>query len=355
MGPFNYPKQHPELNELHFDEKNKKHVIEAIKKGQPERSIQRRKPKRKLALTGLAAAAIFLFFIGSAYFSPAMAKVAAKIPYFSLFIQQEEYKYALQDVVFEAIRDEKYNDLRNIEVSIPKREITLWFGGTKAEVREIEESVIPLVNNAVKENNFGTYKIEVIRDKTVYNKIPEDSPEVEKYMKDSAELEKKIIAQLEQNNYEMPFPVQARINEIEHYIYVAIPKTETRISELEELLRTTAKPYGDDFKLDIRKIDMAAREQEKRWDEAGIIHILVGGLMENEDFKVTGFSYSFHPLPLQIKVKTSVKSTDSSAKELAEKIEQEIETFIQTNELTKDVRNDPYELTILGKDKKQIN
>ncbi|MBY0099136.1 DUF4030 domain-containing protein [Mesobacillus maritimus] len=353
MEQFKYPNQHPDLSELHFDEKNKTQVFEAIQKG--ESPVQKKKPKQKLALTGLAAAAIFLLFIGSAYFSPTMAKVAAKIPYFSLFIQQEEYKNALQDVVFEAMKDEKYNDLRNIEVSIPKREITIWFGGTKTEVKEIEESVIPLVNTAVKENNFGTYKIEVIHDKTVYDPIPEDSPEVEKYIKASSELEKSIIAQLEKHNYDMPFPVQARINEIEKYIYVAIPKTETRIAELEDLLRTVAKPYGDDFKLDIRKIDMAAREQEKRWEEAGIIHILVGGLMENEEFKVTGFSYSFHPLPLQIKVKTSVKSTHASAKELAVKIEQEIHTFIQTDDLTKDVRNDPYELIILGKDKKQMN
>jgi hypothetical protein len=353
MERFKYPNQHPDLSELHFDEKNKKQVFEAIQK--EEGSGQRKKPKQKLVLTGLAAAAIFLLFIGSAYFSPTMAKVAAKIPYFSLFIQQEEYKNALHDVVFEAMKGEKFNDLRNLKVSIPKREMTFWFGGTKAEVKEIEEDLIPLVNTALKEKNFGSYKIEVIRDKTVYDPIPEDSPEVEKYIKDSAELEKNIIAQLEKHNYDMPFPVQARINEIEKYIYVAIPKTETRITELEDLLRTTTKPYGDDFKLDIRKIDMAAREQEKRWEEAGIIHIIVGGLMENEEFKVTGFSYSFHPLPLQIKVKTSVKSTHSSAKELADKIEQEIETFIQTDELTKNVRNDPYELIILGKDKEQIN
>lgn len=355
MEPFKYPNQHPELKELQFDENHKKQVFESIQEEQPEGSILRKRPKRKLAFTGLAAASIFLAFIGTAYFSPAMAKVAAKIPYFSLFIQQEEYKYALQDVVFETIRDGNYNDLRNIEVAIPKREITLWFGGTKAEVNEIEEDIVPLVNSALKENNFGTYKIDVVRDKTVYNKIPEDSPEVEKYIKDSAELEKNIIAQLEKHNYEMAFPVQARINDIEKYIFVAIPKTETRTAELEDLLRSTAKPYGDDFKLDIRKIDMAAREQEKRWDEAGIIHILVGGLMGNEEFKVTGFSYSFHPLPLQIKVKTSVKSTDASANELAEKIKQEIETFIQTDELTENVRNDHYELIILGKDKKQIN
>lgn len=56
--------------------------------------------------------------------------------------------------------------------------------------------------------------------------------------------------------------------------------------------------------------------------------------MENKAFKVTGFSYSFHSLPLQIKIKTSLNSTDSEAKELAEEIESEITEFIQTHEKT---------------------
>ncbi len=354
MEPFHYPNNHPEFNQLKFEEKHKQQVLSTIKQQESGIPLQKQTRKKKFALSGMAVAALLLIFIGSAYFSPAMAKVAAKIPYFSLFIKQEEYRFALMDVVSAELQDKQY-DLRNIEISVPKRELTLFFGGTKEEVKDLKEELIPKINETLKENNFGSYKIEVIRDKTPYNKVPEDSPEVEKYMKDSQELEKKLIEQLEKNNYEMAFPVQARINEIEKYIYVAIPKTETRVTELEKLLHSTAEPYGDDFKLDIRKIDMEAREQEKRWEEAGIIHILVGGLMENEEFKVTGFSYSFHPLPLQIKVKTSVKSTDSSAKELAEKIEQEIDTFIQTDEIAKNVQDDPYELIILGKDKVQIN
>ena len=348
MGPFKYPNNHPKLNDLKFEEKHKQNVFEAINHKEPRKTA-----KKKIAFTGIAAAALLVIFIGSAYFSPTMAKVAAKIPYFSLFIKQEEYKYALYDVISENLSQTEY-DLRNMKVSVPKREITLSFGGSKEAVHNLKDELMPIINASLKANNFGTYDIEIIRDKTVYNRVQEDSPEVEKYIKDSQELKQKVIEQLKKHKYEMAFPVQARINAIEKYIFVAIPKTETRMADLETLLRTTAQEYGDDFKLDIRTIDMDARTQEKRWEEAGIISILVGGLMENEEFKVTGFSYSFHPLPLQIKIKTSINSTDAKAKEHVERIEEEINTFIQTDELTKNVRNDPYELTILGKDKKQI-
>ncbi|WP_404323429.1 hypothetical protein [Cytobacillus firmus] len=40
---------------------------------------------------------------------------------------------------------------------------------------------------------------------------------------------------------------------------------------------------------------------------------------------------------------------------LAERIEEEIKSFLQTHEKAEDIRNDPYELTILSKDKKKIN
>jgi hypothetical protein len=137
-------------------------------------------------------------------------------------------------------------------------------------------------------------------------------------------------------------------------MYIALPKTEKRVDQLKEQLKLLTKEYGE-FRFRITSIDMAAREQELRWGRNGIISILFGGLSENKAFKVTGLSYSFHPLPLQMEVKISLKSTDPEAKQLAEEIENEITEFIQTHEKAAEVQNDPYELTILGKDKKKIN
>jgi hypothetical protein len=141
---------------------------------------------------------------------------------------------------------------------------------------------------------------------------------------------------------------------VEDFIYIALPKTEKRVDELKEQLKLLTKEYGE-FRYRITSIDMAAREQELRWGKSGVLNVLFSGLDENKAFKVTGLSYSFHPLPLQIKVKISLKSTDPEAKKLAEEIENEITDFIQTHEMATEVRNDPYELIILGKDKKKIN
>ena len=204
---------------------------------------------------------------------------------------------------------------------------------------------------------FGKFDITVKRVDPEVRKnvsVRDLTPEEKQNEKKSNELQVKVEEYLKNNNYVTPFPPQVRINKIEKYMYVSITKTEKRDAELEQAMRDLSKPYGGEFKIDIRKSDMTARQQEIRWEKNNIIGVIVDGLIENKEFKVKGFSYSFHPLPLQIEVRVSVKSTDSEANKLAERIKHEIDTFIKTDELTKDVRNDPYVVTVYGKDKKKI-
>jgi hypothetical protein len=347
-----YPREHPELNQIKFDEKHKQHVLNSIK-GIPvdNKKKKNRAAFKKLGYSSLGAAILFVLIIGSTYFSLDMAKVAAKIPYFSVFIAQEEYKFALHDVVSDVINENEYK-ISDLKASIPDKKITIWLVGSKKEINNMKDDVVKNLNGELVANNFGKYEIEIKKGKE--RQSEPISKEDEQYIQKSQELEKKVIDLLEKNNYKPAFPVEVRINKMENFIYIALPKTEKRVPELKEQLKSLTKDYGE-FRYRITSIDMAARDQELRWEKNGIIHILVGGLMENKSFKVTGFSYSFHPLPLQIKIKTSVNTSDPDAEKLAAEIEKEITEFIQTHEKTAEVRNDPYELIIYSKDKKKIN
>ncbi|WP_163101989.1 DUF4030 domain-containing protein [Peribacillus alkalitolerans] len=350
VDKFQYPK---EITEIRFKDKNKQYVLNSIN-GYKEHKMKKsnKSGMRKIAYFSIAVVAFFSILIGSAYVSPAMAKVVAQIPYLSSFIKQEEIKYQVLDVVADALIKEGY-DFRNIEISIQKKEMTILLAGSKQYLSDNKDAVQKSVNEVLDSNQFGKYSVKVKVDTRVFAPHKETAEEAQ-YIKDSQELERKILEQLEKNGYVTAFPIEARINKIEKFIYVAVPKTEKRIPELKELLRSTAQEYGE-FKLKVTRIDMKAREQELRWGKNNIVSIIGHGLMENDEFKVTGYGYSFHPLPLQIKLKTSIKSSDSDAKDIVEKIENEIKTFIQTDELTKDVRNDPYEIIILSKDKKRLN
>jgi hypothetical protein len=344
--------KYPKNSHLRFEEKHKKHVLDAIKNLPEEK---RRKGSKivikKWGYSTVAAAALFFLLIGSTHFSLGMAKVAAKIPYFSLFIKQEQYKMALYEVIGDVINENKY-DVNGLDVSVTDREIQIEMLGSKEEVKSVKDKVIQKINSELVAQNFGKYDIEV--NSGVLRQPMEPTPEENEYMRKSMVLEKKVLDLLEENNYQPAFPIEVRINSMENFMYIALPNTEKRIPELKEKLKEITKEYGE-FKYRITSIDMAAREQELRWGKHDIISILFGGLMENKAFKVTGLSYSFHPLPLQIEVKISLKSTDPESKQLAEEIENEITEFIQTHEKAAEVRNDPYELTIVGKDKKKIN
>ncbi len=351
---WNYPSHHSDLTQLRFKEKQMDYVLKTV---QAAPSHDNTHPKKKIVLKRFgyfttAAAALCMLIIGSTHFSLDMAKAAAKIPYFSLFIKQEEYKYALYDSIQDVINDHQYQVV-DLDVSIPKKKITVSLLGSKEEVKAIKAEMIAHINEELVTQNFGKYKILVKK-----GKRPDPGPtltqEEENYIADSVELEKKIVTLLAQHNYTPAFPVEARVNSMENFIYIALPNTENkqRVTELKELLHTVTKDYGE-FRMRITSIDMKAREQELRWGN-NIIGILAQGLMSNKSFQVTGFSYSFHPYPLQMKVKTSVQSTDPKAKELAEEILNEMKVFIQTHELTKDVRNDEYKVIIYGKDKEII-
>ena len=344
--------KYPKNAQMHFNEKNKENVLGAIKH-LPEKN--RRKGSKivmkRWGYTTLAGAALFLLLIGSTHVSLGMAKVAAKIPYFNLFIEQTEYKYAIYDAIGEVMNENKY-DFNTLDVSIPDRKIRIEILGTKEEVKAMKDEVVESVNTELVAQKFGEYDIDVKRGE--FRQSMEPTPEENEYMRKSMELEGKVQDLLAKSNYQPAFPIEVRINSMENFIYIALPKTEKRVDELKEQLKILTEEYGE-FRYRITSIDMAAREQELRWEKSGILSVLFGGLDENKAFKVTGLSYSFHPLPLQIKVKISLKSTDPEAKKLAEEIENEITDFIQTHEMATEVRNDPYELIILGKDKKKIN
>ncbi len=105
--------------------------------------------------------------------------------------------------------------------------------------------------------------------------------------------------------------------------------------------------YGDKYKLDVRHVQQIAREQEKRWGKTGAIGHIRDVLMEAKNLQVTGYAYSFHLYPLQLKIKSSLDANDPKASEIAKEIRSEIDLFIQNDELTKNIRNDKYNVKVL--------
>lgn len=351
---FKYPTSDTELSKIQFSDQFKKQVINIVNGEQYEENKHKKwksKPKKIIYIIA-PLAVVFILFIASTYISPTMANVAAKIPYFHWFIQQEDSRDEIIAHV-DTVLMEHDLQLGSLYISIPNKEITIWVPLAKSELHKQKKQLTKDIQESLKDNNFGNYEI-MLKREDPNNGHYQLSKEDIQNQKDSEELQKKIQQYLDTHDYVTAFPINVTINSKMKNIYVSLPKTDNRKAELRKKIEGISKEYGT-FNIRITQVDMKAREQEKRWDKNNIMGILARGLMENKKFEVKGYSYSFHPLPLQIKIKLSVHSSDKKAKELATKIEEEIDLFIQTDEITKDVRNDPYQVTILSKDKKVLN
>jgi hypothetical protein len=83
-------------------------------------------------------------------------------------------------------------------------------------------------------------------------------------------------------------------------------------------------------------------------------HPIFDAVMEETDKEFgeyQGFGYSFHPLPLQIVIKTSLSK---GSKERAEKIEQYVKQVIEIKREELSIEKVPYKVIIKGKNNKQV-
>ncbi|WP_026692702.1 DUF4030 domain-containing protein [Peribacillus kribbensis] len=346
---------YPDALGIAFEEKHKQEVLKAVKND--NLVYLRRQPssagRKTLRYSMISAALLVMSLTAVSLFSPAMGNVAAKIPYLSSFVKQKELQEEITKTVMEA-GSKKGWSLYPSSISVADKRMTLDIYGEAHEIEQAKKTAAQRVNEALAARKYGTYDIKVKLVAITPQNPPVESAEEKEYQEQSIEVEKEVTAYLKENHYETPFPPQVRIDKFENYMYVSIAKTEHRDAELKAALKKMTSPYGE-FYFDIRKSDMKAREQEIRWGNAGIIDTIVQGLVENKEFKIKHFSYSFHPLPLQMNLTITVSSKDPDAEKLAKRIKGEIKAFILEDVKAKSVRNDPYVVNIYSKDKKKLN
>ncbi|WP_281975347.1 DUF4179 domain-containing protein [Halobacillus litoralis] len=341
---WNYPEK---IKNMKFNKEHKNNVLNGLKEPMPIK-------KKKLGKRWLAAACTLLL-LGGWIFTPAMEHVVAKIPYISQFLDQREDRMERMETFYEdvslSIKKEGYQ-IRDIQFSWDDKAVII-------EMKNMDNSASPvqrLVEEELADKGFNDYSVSVKPFKEI-EKVQSDvtEEEIEAYQKNTKELEKKLTIRLEKLNFELMFPVQVQMNPTQGvYINVIVPEAETRLKLIEKIMLEEGKKYGEDPELDLRQVQKRAREQEVRWGKTGAINDIAQAMMESEQFPVTGFSYSFHPYPLQIKIKTSLDQTSQRSSEIAEEIKSEIDLFIQSGEKTKSIREDRYEIHVLSKDKKKI-
>ncbi len=346
---FKYPDSDPIVSDIRFSDDLKKSVIEEVRIDTNPKTARPRSWQKKWGYLAAAFVIAFCAFIGSTYFSPTMANIAAKVPYFQWFTKQLENEENLSKTIDEFLSGKNvfYSSARIEDRDI---EITLLKGEDQSipDPHQIETSL----EKHLQDEGFGNYHINVaLGEDTAEQEL---APEPSKAFTHVLEIQDKMEKYMDNNGYVLAKPIQNFESPSGLEFTVTIPTTEKRKEELVKGLTEITSEYGDNLKVVVEQVDETVQEVENRWRANGIPSILGSGLMENEDYKVDTFSFSFDSLPVKLIVRLSINSS-SNAEAIANEIEDEINLFLKHDNQTKNVRNDPYEIVIYSKDKTQLN
>ncbi|WP_186580321.1 DUF4030 domain-containing protein [Aquibacillus kalidii] len=342
---WEYPE---EIKKQRFTKLHQRKVLSQLDNTQP-------KSRKRSVIRGLTVAAILMMLLGSAFFIPSVENVVAKIPYISKFLEEKELSLKEQDRLGEKVLPIiAANGLRigGLEFNMEDKEMLVGVIGSSGNVREMSNQIQNQLHN-MELNGFDVTLVPLEEEKEVQTE--RSRAEIKKGQQDSKELTTSLTKRIEAEGYELMYPIQVRINNIEGvYMNVIVPESESRLDKLKEIIREEASAYGDELTVDVRQIQNKALEQEKRWKRTGAISNIGEALMETKHYPVTGFAFSFHPYPLQIIIKTSLNAKNPDASDIADEIRSEVDLYIESSEETRTIRNDQYKVIVEGQDHKEI-
>ncbi len=252
------------------------------------------------------------------------------------------------EVISEKLR-ENYNvngvgfRVRNKTMIISVDGSTKYYKNVKDEVKHIAEEVL-------QSRNYDAYTLKVERSKS---RMPDVDEETKKRSREDGKMLETIDNTLKKHDYNvLSLGIKSKPNSIS----LKVPDTYSKkeLNEIRKLVNDIIQQKNlGKFSIKINKVNMEKRAQEQRW--MPVIDTIFEGILARKEYKATGAGYSFHPLPLKIEIRTSIQSSNPHAKELGHKIERTIQNFIQSEKVEEYVKDDPYRIVVLSKDKKKIN
>jgi hypothetical protein len=299
---------------------------------------------RKITYSSCAAVAAAALFIGAAFYSPAVASVAAKIPYLSMIFESKP----LPQEISELLTEKGYNFDGVGTQYQPEKTITVNIVGTDEYVDEVTPEVKGIVENVLKSRNFDAYKIEI--NKALVEEHVGFTPEEKKEREEYQQVYGIVEEVLKGYGHEL-FAFGS--NPKEKTYEFELPNTETRVEEIKQKAQTALETHQlTDYKLKVQIYDVNKREREGRWKP--IISTIADGIFGSKEFKVKGVGYTNKFADhMMIQITTSASSTDKDYLEVIDRIENTILEFLESEKTKSIILDDDYKVIIISKDKKE--
>lgn len=320
--------------------------------GEIKGNYQMKKKSNKLLYVGAALVLCVALLIGSAFYLPGISAVLAKIPVLNMLFEKDS---SILEIIEEDLTELGYQ-VDRFQLSVATKTIGIEIQGDEDYVNMVKAEVKLAAEQKLHSIGMDAYTIKVSRSMPTdpLADIPKsEQKKIEKNIQLSREIENEIMQRLTAEGYQI-FSAPVRINNLEKFIPLELPITETRDAEIKQLIEGLLDEKNlEGFSIEIYKTDPAKQEAEMRW--APIISTIAEGLIGKKDFNVVGVGYSFYPSPLTLTITTSVPSSYSDVEELVDQIEMEIHAFIHSEEVDDSIKKDPYKIEIYSKDNVLLN
>ncbi|MFT9597074.1 DUF4030 domain-containing protein [Mesobacillus sp.] len=291
-----------------------------------------------LSLSG-AAVLVLSLFIGSAFVSPAIAQVVAKVPFLGQILGN---KFGIIEQISEELIAKGYKVTAG--VSYPEKVIMISVDGSEEYFNQVKNDVSQIASNILNSSNYDAYKVKVVlsRPKEIEERLSEKELKHAEIIDDIKERLKTQGYNVLEMSYDLPKKLE-----------IGIPDTETRISKMEQIVKDVLRDNGiSDVSLKVKNIDMAELEMDERW--RGILDLVGEDILGKKEYKVRMVGYSIHPEP-EIQAFITLSGETQNTRDFAKQLEKVINDFLQSEEMKSKVGNDSYHITIYNKENKIVN
>ena len=332
-----------ELDKIPVPEEVLEAMYKGIQQAKREEQVTEMKPrvksKRKKIMVSLASlAAVGGIFIGSAFVSPAMAEMAAKIPYLrEIFIKDEQLDV---QPVFHVLREKalklgytvenmgigSYDDPDTLVIHLKNED---YNSTSKQEVEK-------LVKDILDKKGYYAQSIEVLPfDEDLYQSMMR----INILMNQEAKEMKKEV---EAKGYQIDF---VGMNREMNEVFVILPDTEKRVDEVRNILQAYQKATYNEFPLDIRTVNL--QEMDPATKLKRNLYTSFEGLVSKKEYKVEYFKYTQEG-QLLITIKASLDKDKKDHVAIADKIQNDVKSV-----LDKEYKQ-PYTIEIYGINNERI-
>jgi hypothetical protein len=290
------------------------------------------KISRKRTFQVAAAAVIALGVTAvSAFYNPAVAEIASKIPYLGQVFQTKPVNTMLWD----ALEKEGYE---KFSLGMTPGEVTsfeIMIEGSEKDADRERKKITAITDKVLKSKGYDAYEIKVS------SYIPQVTP-LTKEEKELTKLGENLEAALKQAGYNILY-----VNPFNSQIEVAIPKTETSVEEIKKATIQAAKNNGYDREVSIEIVNLEQNNREDIW--LSYMRTIYEGMALKKEYHVTGYGYSYKNNKMKMIIKTNLKPSDKEAEETVNKIREEIGKFVESEKQNSNVKEDEYEIIIRDK------